>query len=151
MRDLTGRTTLRWDPQPDDEEDALEKLIVELRYQSPEKHLLNLAYRYDVGETEATRYRDLDFSASWPINPQLKLVGRWYYSLYNEKVNETFAGLSYGKCCWKVNVLGRHINNQPGTDGETSVMLQLELAGLAKFGDKIDQFLERGIYGYTEE
>ena len=151
MRDLTGRTTLRWDPQPDDEEDALEKLIVELRYQSPEKHLLNLAYRYDVGETEATRYRDLDLSASWPINPQLKLVGRWYYSLYNEKVNETFAGVSYGKCCWKVNVLGRHINNQPGTDGETSVMLQLELAGLAKFGDKIDQFLERGIYGYTEE
>ncbi len=151
MQDLTGRTTLRWDPQAEDGQDALEKLVVELRYQSPQKHLLNLAYRYDIGETEATRYRDLDFSASWPINPQLKLVGRWYYSLYNEKVNETFAGISYGKCCWKVNLLGRYINNQPGTDGETSVMLQLELAGLAKFGDKVDQFLERGIYGYTAE
>ncbi len=151
MRDLTGRTTLRWEPQPEDEQDPLEKLIVELRYHSPQNHLLNLAYRYDVGATEATRYRDLDFSASWPINPQLKLVGRWYYSLYNEKVNETFAGISYGKCCWKVNLLGRYINNQPGTDGETSVMLQLELAGLAKFGDKVDQFLERGIYGYTAE
>jgi LPS-assembly protein len=151
MRDLTGRTTLRWEPQPEDEKEALEKLIVELRYQSPQRHLLNLAYRYDVGETEATRYKDLDFSASWPINPQLQLVGRWYYSLYNEKVNETFAGISYGKCCWKLHLLGRHINNQPGTDGETSFMVQLELAGLAKFGDKIDQFLERGIYGYTEE
>lgn len=151
LPDLTGRTTLRWDPSPDEEEDALEKLIVELRYQTPQKHLLNLAYRYDVGETEATRYRDLDFSARWPINPNLQLVGRWYYSLYNEQINETFAGISYGQCCWRIHLLGRHINNQPGTDGETSVMLQVELAGLAKFGDKIDQYLERGIYGYTEE
>ena len=71
--------------------------------------------------------------------------------MYNEKVNETFAGISYGKCCWKLYLLGRHINNQPGSDGETSVMVQLELAGLAKLGDKIDQYLERGIYGYTEE
>ncbi|TNF56731.1 MAG: LPS-assembly protein LptD, partial [Gammaproteobacteria bacterium] len=151
LPDLTGRTTLRWDPNPEDEQDALEKLVVELRYRSPQRHLLNLAYRWDVGETEATRYRDLDFAASWPINPELNLVGRWYYSLYNEKVNETFAGVSYGKCCWKLYLLGRHINNQPGTDGETSVMVQLELAGLAKLGDKIDQYLERGIYGYTEE
>ena len=151
LPDLTGRTTLRWDPNPEDEQDALEKLVVELRYRSPQRHLLNLAYRWDVGETEATRYRDLDLAASWPINPELQLVGRWYYSLYNEKVNEAFAGISYGKCCWKLHLLGRHINNQPGSDGETSVMVQLELAGLAKLGDKIGEHLERGIYGYTEE
>jgi len=151
LPDLSGRTTLRWNPAPDKAEDTLEKLVVELRYQTPQKQLLNLAYRYDVGETEATRYRDLDFSTRWPISPNLQLVGRWYYSLYNDQVNETFAGISYGKCCWRLHLLARHINNQPGTNGETSVMLQVELAGLAKFGNKIDQYLERGIYGYTAE
>ena len=151
MEDVRGRTTLRWNPQADEADNPLEKLIVELRYQSPQNHILNLAYRYDVGNTEATRYRDLDFSASWPIGSQLQVVGRWYYSLYNEKINETFAGFSYGKCCWKLNLLGRYINNQPDSDGETSVMVQIELAGLAAFGDKIDKFLERGIYGYTKE
>jgi LPS-assembly protein len=151
MTNLTGRTTLRWDPDPDVEEDALEKLIVELRYQSSEKRLLNLAYRYDVGETEATRYQDLDLSARWPITPQVELVGRYYYSLLNDKVNEGIAGISYGRCCWQLSLLGHHINNQPGSDGETSFMVQLELAGLGKFGQKIDQLLERGIYGYTTE
>jgi LPS-assembly protein len=36
-----------------------------------------------------------------------------------------------------------------GTDtSTTAVMLQVELAGLGKFGQSIDKFLEKGIYGY---
>jgi LPS-assembly protein len=78
-------------------------------------------------------------------------VGRWYYSLLNSQTTEAFAGIEYGRCSWLVRLLGRHFKNRPDSDGETSVMLQFELAGLGTFGHSIDAILERGIYGYQAE
>jgi LPS-assembly protein len=61
---------------------------------------------------------------------------------------EAFAGLEYGKCCWRVRLIGRHIKTSPTSSGNTSVMLQVELAGLGAFGNQINRYLERSIYGY---
>ncbi len=142
----SGRASLQWNPNTTT--DQWEKRAVELHYETPEHRLVNLAYRFDVGDTEATRYEDTDLAFQWPVNRQLGLVGRWFYSLLYNETMEAFAGLEYGKCCWRVRLLGRHIKTSPTSSGNTSVMLQVELAGLGAFGNQINRYLERSIYGY---
>jgi LPS-assembly protein len=45
-------------------------------------------------------------------------------------------------------VVGRHLKTATADGGNTSVMIQLELAGLGALGNSIDNLLEQGIYGY---
>ena len=149
LEDLSGRASFQWDPNK--EEERTQKRVLELHYEPSKERLLNLAYRFDLGNTAATRYEDLDLSMRWPVTSHVEIVGRWYYSLLNSQMTEAFAGIEFGRCCWQVRVLGRHLKNKPDTNGETSVMVQLELAGLGNFGHRIDKLLERGIYGYHAE
>jgi LPS-assembly protein len=149
MESLSGRMSFQWDPNKD--VDRSQKRSLELHYETRDDHLVNLAYRFDLARSEANRYEDLDLSMRWPVSTQVEVVGRWYYSLLNSQTTEAFAGVEYGRCCWRIRLLGHHIKNRRDTDGDTSVMVQLELAGLGSFGQKIDNILERGIYGYHAE
>lgn len=146
LPNLSGWASFQWDPSADS--DPWEKRALMLHYETPEDRLINFSYRFDLGTSAATRYEDTDLTFRWPVSPQVGLVGRWFYSLLYNETMEAFAGIEYGKCCWRVRLLGRHIKNSAEGDGNTSVMLQLELAGLGTVGHKIDKFLERGIYGY---
>jgi LPS-assembly protein len=146
MPHWSGRVSLQWNPDTSGEQ--WERRAVEVRYETPENRLVNLAYRFDQGTSTDTAYNDTDISFHWPVNPQLGLVGRWFYSfLYHETV-EAFAGLEYGRCCWRVRMLARRIKTSATSNASTSIMFQVELAGLGAFGDRIETYLERGIYGY---
>jgi LPS-assembly protein len=129
-------------------ERSWEKQIVQLRYAPDADHLLNIAYRYNLGTQNAERYEDMDLAFQVPLGSRVKLIGRWLYSMLNDETVEAFAGLEFGRCCWRLRLLGQHLKRDADTPGNTSVMLQLELAGLGSFGNRIDQLLERGIYGY---
>jgi len=145
----SGRASFQWDPQQEGEQ--WEKRALELHYETRENRLINLAYRFDQGTSEANRYEDTDVSVRWPVSPQVEVVGRWFYSILNNETTEAFAGIEYGRCCWRLRLLGRHYKNRPEAAGNNSIMLQLELAGLGALGNPIDKFLERGIYGYHAE
>ncbi len=141
------RGTLMWDPNRSDEQ--VRKASATVRYKTPEQQLFNLGYRINHTDTnDDTDYKDAEFSFRWPMGSQVELVGRWLYSLRYDQTSEAFAGVEYGRCCWKVRALVRDYVD--GTDGESQlgVMFQLELAGLGSLGNRIDQFLERGVYGY---
>jgi LPS-assembly protein len=71
--------------------------------------------------------------------------------MLNSQTMEAFAGVEFGRCCWRMRLLGRHLKNRPDSSGTNSVMVQVELAGLGSIGQRIDNFLERGIYGYHAE
>lgn len=143
--DWSARASLQWNPN--DTEAPWEKRVLQLRYAPTEGSRLNLAYRFNYGDQPDLRYEDTDVSLQVPIGSQVKLVGRWLYSMLNEETVEAFAGIEFGRCCWRLRVLGQHL--QTGNDsGNTSLMLQVELAGLGSFGNQIDTLLERGIYGY---
>jgi len=146
LNDWSGRASFEWDPNKDTERS--QKRALELHYETPDKRLLNLAYRFDLGTSEATKYEDTDLSFRLPVNRQLQVVGRWYYSLLFSETLEAFAGVEYGQCCWRMRLLGHHLKNKPDSAGSNSVMVQVELAGLGSLGTRIDNFLERGIYGY---
>jgi LPS-assembly protein len=144
----SARASLQWNPN--DTEAPWEKRVLQLRYAPVDGSRLNLAYRFNYGEQPDLRYEDTDLSLQVPIGSQVKLVGRWLYSMLNEETVEAFAGIEFGRCCWRLRLLGQHL--QTGNDsGNTSLMLQVELAGLGSFGNQIDKLLERGIYGYHSD
>jgi LPS-assembly protein len=145
---LIGRASAQWNPNADEDEVAWEQRVLELRYAPGDERILNLAYRFNEGATEATSYENTDLAFRLPVTPQVQLVGRWLYSLLNEETVDAFAGIEFGRCCWRVRLVGRHLKTSGVDGGNTSVMLQLELAGLGAFGNSIDKLLEEGIYGY---
>ena len=112
------------------------------------RKLVNLAYRFNSGSRLIQGYEDTDLSFRIPVGRSVQVVGRWLYSLLQEDTVEAFAGIEFGRCCWRLRVLGRHLKTSAESDGNTSIMLQLELAGLGALGNQIDKLLERGIYGY---
>jgi LPS-assembly protein len=149
LKDWTSRASFVFDPNRDSNQSR--KQALELHYQTPNDRLLNLSYRFDAGTSEETRYENTDLSFRLPVNRQLQLVGRWSYSLQNSQTVDALAGVEYGQCCWRMRIVGRHLKNKPDSDANTSLMVQIELAGLGSIGQRVDKLLERGIYGYHTE
>jgi LPS-assembly protein len=148
-KDWTAQASLQWNPNQT--ESPWEKQVLQLRYAPDREHLINLAYRYNLGNQSSEEYEDTDLSFQMPLNSRVRVVGRWLYSMLNDETVEAFAGLEFGQCCWRLRVLGQHLKRDANEPASTSVMLQLELAGLGSFGNPIDKLLERGIYGYQSE
>lgn len=148
-RDWTATASLQWNPNQTDQ--PWEKQVLQLRYAPDPSHLINLAYRYNLGTQESEEYEDTDLSFKMPLGSNVKLVGRWLYSMLNDETVEAFAGIEIGRCCWRLRVLGQRLKRSASNPASTSVMLQLELAGLGSFGNQIDKLLERGIYGYQSD
>lgn len=142
-----GRASFEWDP--DTAEDTLPRRTLRLEYRDPEQRVLNLAYRADLTPAVQNRYEDTDLSFRLPFGARAEIVGRWLYSVRHSETMDAFAGVELGQCCWRVRVLGRHFKRRPEDTASTSVMLQVELAGLGAIGNPIGEFLEREIYGYT--
>jgi LPS-assembly protein len=146
LTNWSGRASLQYNPNTDT--DAWEKRVFQVHYQTPDARVLNLAYRYNAGTSTLDRYEDTDLTFRLPVGGRVEFVGRWLYSLLYGETMDAFAGIEFGQCCWRMRLLARNYKNGPDSTGTTSVMLQLELAGLGKFGQSIDKFLEKGIYGY---
>ena len=141
-----GRASFEWDPNLDDEQ--LQRRTLQLEYRDPNARLLTLAYRADDSVAEANRYENTDLSFRLPVGQHVEVVGRWLSSLLHDETMDAFAGVEFGKCCWRVRLLGRHLKRSTEDAASTSVMLQVELAGLGAIGNPIGKFLEEEIYGY---
>ncbi|MCP4125661.1 MAG: hypothetical protein GY753_01200, partial [Gammaproteobacteria bacterium] len=59
------------------------------------------------------------------------------------------AGLEYSNCCYAVRAVGRQYINDVDDDTNTAFYLQLELKGLTSIGNKVGDFLEDNLLGYT--
>ncbi|MEY6432535.1 LPS assembly protein LptD [Thioalkalicoccus limnaeus] len=147
----TARASVQWDPNPAADGAQWEKRVVQLQYQDAHDRVLNLGYRFDLGTSPDTRYEDADLGIRWPVAGGVEVVGRWLYSLLHEETMEALAGIEFGRCCWRVRLVGHRFKNAPERPATSSIMLQFELAGLGQLGHPIDQFLEREIYGYRSD
>jgi LPS-assembly protein len=149
LKGLTARASFQWDPNVP--QDQWERRVVQVSYAPRDDRVVNFAYRYNLGQTVAERYENTDFSFRMPLTSQVGVVGRWLYSLLDSDTVEAYAGIELGRCCWKLRILGRQLKTSTSSDGNTSIMLQLELTGLGAVGNQIDKLLERGIEGYESE
>ncbi len=136
------RAGLQWDPHDSNTDQSL----LQLGYRDRDNRVFNAAYRLRDGVTEQT-----DLAVYWPVNEQISLVARHNYSLQENRLLEALAGIEYGECCWRLRAVARKYTDSSGNDNNLSFLIQLELNGLGRFGDDIDQVLERGIYGYSTD
>ncbi|HWP94990.1 MAG TPA: LPS assembly protein LptD [Gammaproteobacteria bacterium] len=128
-----------WDP----EERHYRRAAASLQYRPDEKTVVNLAYRFRRDALEQS-----DVSFAWPVHRNIRLVGRWNYSLPEHRTLETFGGIEYETCCWALRLIARrYIVDTEGAMDRT-FYLQLELKGLSSVGRDADEFLGRGIPGY---
>jgi LPS-assembly protein len=135
---------IQWNPHADDNE--TERSAFSVNYHDDRDRIFNLAYRYTDGIIEQA-----DLSTRWPISHNLHAVARWDYSLLHNQTMEAFGGIEYGDCCWVTRIVARQYRNDADDEMDTAILLQLELKGLTSLGEKLDQFLERGILGYRSE
>ncbi|ROR34672.1 LPS-assembly protein LptD [Inmirania thermothiophila] len=142
---LAGGWRVLADARYDTETPRTEEANVRLQYRPDERHILNLAYRF---EAEASRQSDLSFR--WPLGRRWYTVGRWNRDLDARQDLETFLGLEYESCCWMLRVVGRRFVNDTEGDTNTSFYLQLVLKGLARVGNRLEDILGRGILGYPD-
>ncbi|MCP3670211.1 MAG: LPS assembly protein LptD [Gammaproteobacteria bacterium] len=139
---------LEWDHNHDNNKTS--QSAFHLRYDNQQSTLLNLGYRYARDhENDAVLFEQSDISFRFPITSRLNAVGRWDYSLRHDKTMEAFAGLEYSNCCYAVRAVGRHYINDVDDNANTAFYLQLELKGLTSIGNKVGDFLEDNLLGYT--
>jgi len=131
---------------------------IQFNYQPAKRRMLNLGYRYrNVTQSQ------VDASMLWPIpyTRRWHIIGRKTRSLLDETTIESFIGLEYQSCCWKLHIVTHRFLNKvlvdqaalPGGEDvdpyDRSIFVQLELKGMGKLGKSIDDLLENGILGYS--
>jgi LPS-assembly protein len=117
-----------------------------LQYRPASNKIMNFAYRFRRSSLEQA-----DVSWSWPLARSWNFVGRYNYSIRDNRALEQFYGLEFESCCWGLRLVGRRfISTRDGTQ-DSSIGLQLVLKGMTSVGTAADKLLERGILGYSSE
>jgi LPS-assembly protein len=117
-----------------------------IQYRPKANKIFNIAYRFRRGSLEQG-----DVSWSWPLTQNWNFVGRYNYSLRDEKPLEELYGLEYSSCCWGLRLVSRrYLSTRDGTR-DNSFGLQLVLKGVSSVGSSADAMLEHGILGYSSD
>lgn len=128
-----------------------ERLDAGFRYTPAPGSAFNASYRYARHQVDqvglASELKQFDLSAQWPISDKITLLGRWNYSLVDNKTLEAVGGLEYNAGCWVLRVVGQRLTTTTQTNS-TSIYLQIELNGLARFGTNPLELLRRSVPGY---
>lgn len=130
--------TVEYEPR----DGSWERASTQLRYQPGSARTMSVAYRYERDE-----YRDLDFSAQWPLWGKLYGVGRYDMNLRDHRLSEAIAGLEYQGDCWVLRTVWQSLLTSSETRN-TSFYVQLEFNGLASLGNNPVNLLRRSISGY---
>jgi LPS-assembly protein len=119
-----------------------DRLGIGARFQPETTKVLNLGYRFTRDSLN-----QVDISAQWPLGGAWSGVGRYNYSLRDDRLVETLGGFEYNAGCW----IGRIVLQRfaTGTGSVTSaVFVQLELNGFSRIGSNPLETLKRNIPGY---
>lgn len=167
---LSFSAGMQWNPYTHD----FPRRSIRLQLMNQPNQIINIGYLYrkdQVGQTvpigqidpltrqplltgETTSISQTDVSFRWPIYDDWHLMGRWLYALNFNATKEGFIGVEKDSCCWRFSVIGRRftnaLSNTIDAKLQTGIFVQLELKGLGRFGDNINQFLERNIPGYID-
>lgn len=148
LYDWSARTTYQWD----NENHTSNRKSLQLHYQSDEKHILNLGYRFrNNSETNAENLEQTDVSFALPLGGHFALLGRWNYSITGQQDIERLAALEYDSCCWAMRLMSQHYLRYDG-EYDSAITFQLVLKGLGSVaGQKASKTLTNSILGYQPE
>jgi LPS-assembly protein len=138
----------QWDPQYR----GTNLASLRARYLIGDAGIVNIGYRYRRNAiSRDDLFEQADFSFLYPVNENWSVVGRYYYSLLDNKALEQLAGVQWESCCLAVRVLGRrYLRNRTG-DLNSSLQVEFELKGLGSAGQDTGRILRRAILGYDRD
>lgn len=137
--DLSTKVLAQYDPR----DSEMNRGSFSLRYRPGPERLINVAYRFRRSILHQT-----DLSFLWPVTSRWSAVGRWNYSLRDDQNIEILTGLQYKSCCWATRIGWRRFVADEIGEFNNAVFLQLELTGLASFGEGLERLIERDIIGF---
>ena len=112
------------------------------RYNPEPGKLLNVGYRYTQDFLE-----QVNVSGQWPLSRGWYGVGRFNYSVRENTLIESLAGLEYDAGCWQARTVIQRVQTATA-DANYGLFFQLELGGLASIGSNPLNLLRRDIPGY---
>lgn len=138
----TASASYQWDPKFRRQDLA----SVRTQYLLGDEGVINFGYRHRRDLLE-----QVDLSFLYPLSASWSVVGRYYYSLFDNKLLEGLAGVQWDSCCMAVRLVGRrYVRNRDGELNNT-LMLEVELKGLGSAGRDARSVLRRGILGYYRD
>ncbi len=156
----------------DEEQQEMSRGNMSLKYMDDRYRLFNLGYRYvrqagkadsndfdNDGDTSELLKNDIDqveASMLWPVYGNWSLIGRYNKDFTNDRELETFAGLEYDSCCYRVRAVWRrwldndliNIVDDRELDFDEGVFFEFQLKGLGGTGNTVNSVLSEGIQGY---
>jgi len=125
---------------PDSDTNDTARTSVRLRLRPGPFKAVNVAYRYARDSLEQT-----DFSFAWPLGEKWDFIGRYNYSLQDQKPLDRFVGIEYSGCCWGISLLGRRTVIRSTGESDSSISFQFILKGFSNLGSKTSRDLKRDI------
>ena len=137
-RNWTLDSALQYNPH----RNFFERLGIGARYQPETAKALNLGYRFTRDSLN-----QVDVSAQWPLGGGWYGVGRYNYSLRDNRLVESLGGFEYNGGCWIGRVVVQRFAAAAG-NFTSAVFVQLELNGFSRIGSNPLETLKRNIPGY---
>ncbi len=147
----------------DSEADHINRASAGIRYaDSDYRTLINLSYSFvrdfQQVEEESKDIDQLDASTVVPINEQWALMARYNYDFTLKQELETFLGLEYNDCCYRIRLLARkwldsNIATLIQNDDQRydqGLFFEIHFKGLGGSGAKVNSILSDSIPGYQE-
>ncbi|MCG5499937.1 LPS-assembly protein LptD [Ectothiorhodospira lacustris] len=137
------RAGAQWDPR----REQMERSSALLQYRVDGRRVINLSHRYREDLLEQA-----DLSFAWPLSRHWDVVGRWAYSLEDNRDLEVLAGLEYKSCCWAFRLVSRrYLNDGARDEYNDGIYFQLILKGLGSLGTGLGDLLSEGVLGYETD
>tara|TARA_B100000035_G_scaffold297622_1_gene290565 strand:+ start:1191 stop:3887 length:2697 start_codon:yes stop_codon:yes gene_type:complete len=115
---------------------------------SSRNKLFNADYRFFRGTGE-----EIDLSGVYSFNNQFSLVGKYNFSLSNNRRNvedviDTMVGFEYDSCCYSLKVVAR--DYWTGAKKDNALFFEFLPKGLTTTNNKTASLLRKGIPGYLD-
>jgi len=168
---VNDRVLLSADAAYDQRNNRLDSGNLGFHYIDNSYRIFNMTYRYTLNPVIASpnqplpqqigSMNQLDTSIILPINSRWSIIARNNHDYTYGVELDTYAGLEYNDCCYRVRVMGRRwlrvdyttpqfLSNLTNDDYEPGIMFELELKGLGSMDKKISTLLEKTITGFKE-
>ena len=141
--DWNLRGTVQWDPN----EPQTQRSSIAVRYRPNLETVLNFRYHFRRAQSDVEQ---TDLSARFPLTDQIAILGRWNYSLQENRTLEAIGGVEYESCCWGARIIARRFLRNSEGAFDNGVFMQVHFRGLGGFGRKSGSLLRRGIPGYVD-
>ena len=154
----------------DYQQSKVNTISTSVNYLDEQYRILNLGYRYsrdptslspleptpDVGETLS----QIDITTLWPVSEQWALIARANYDFTYDAELDTFAGLEYTDCCYRVRLLARRwvdfdfspdiMEDLTEDDYDQGIFIEVQLRGFGNLSRRISNLLDKAMIGYGE-